>query len=113
MKNASREVSRFYVEVMDDSKMNSQTAVLTITNNDLLIEGEQTLSILRTQIRKVQRFLNAGWIQADAGSGKPQGKESDLALTVAGTSGVDRLLFIRVLKNEGIQAESLFEQLCQ
>lgn len=60
MKNASREVSRFYVEVMDDSKMNSQTAVLTITDNDLLIEGEQTLSILRTQIRKVQRFLNAG-----------------------------------------------------
>ena len=40
MKNASREVSRFYVEVMDDSKMNSQTAVLTITDNDLLIEGE-------------------------------------------------------------------------
>lgn len=113
MKNASREVSRFYVEVMDDSKMNSQTAVLTITDNDLLIEGEQTLSILRTQIRKVQRFLNVGRIQADAESGKPQGKESDLALIVAGTSGVDRLLFIRVLKNEGTQAESLFEQLCQ
>ena len=64
MKNASREVSRFYVEVMDDSKMNSQTAVLTITDNDLLIEGEQTLSILRTQIRKVQRFLNA-WRMRD------------------------------------------------
>ena len=93
--------------------MNSQTAVLTITDNDLLIEGEQTFCILRTQIRKVQRFLNAGRIQADAESGKPQGKESDLALTVTGTSGVDRLLFIRVLKNEGTQAESLFEQLCQ
>ena len=74
MKNASREVSRFYVEVMDDSKMNSQTAVLTITDNDLLIEGEQTLSILRTQIRKVQRFLNAGRIQADAGSGNRREK---------------------------------------
>ena len=61
MKNASREVSRFYVEVMDDSKMNSQTAVLTITDNDLLIEGEQTLSILRMRDPENRREKNRIW----------------------------------------------------
>ena len=35
------------------------------------------------------------------------------ALTVASPSGIDRLLLIRVLKNEGTRTESLFEQLRQ
>lgn len=113
MKNASREVSRFYVEVMDDSKMNSQTAVLTITDNDLLIEGEQTLSILRTQIRKVQRFLNAGRIQADAKSGKPQGKESDLALTVTARPASTGYCLSGCSKTKEHKQKAYFEQLCQ
>ena len=52
MKNISRTVSRFFVEVMDDWKMDSQSAVLTITDNELRIEGEQILCLPRAQIRQ-------------------------------------------------------------
>lgn len=113
MKNISRTVSRFFVEVMDDWKMDSQSAVLTITDNELRIEGEQILCLPRAQIRKVQPFLNASRVKADPTSGKALEVEPDLALTVASPSGIDRLLLIRVLKNEGTRTESLFEQLRQ
>ena len=90
MKNISRTVSRFYVEVMDDWKMDSQSAVLTITDNELRIEGEQILCLPRAQIRKVQPFLNASRVEADPTSGKALEAEPDLALTVASPSGIDR-----------------------
>ena len=113
MKNISRTVSRFNVEVMEHWKIDSQSAVLTITDNELRIEGEQILCLPRAQIRKVQPFLNASRVEADPTSGKALEAEPDLALTVASPSGIDRLLLIRVLKNEGTRTESLFEQLRQ
>ena len=94
MKNISRTVSRFFVEVMDDWKMDSQSAVLTITDNELRIEGEQILCLPRAQIRKVQPFLNAG-----RSGGASDIRESSggatwlLALAAASPSGIDRLFY--------------------
>lgn len=56
MKNISRTVSRFFVEVMDDWKMDSQSAVLTITDNELRIEGEQILCCPGRKSARCSRF---------------------------------------------------------